>query len=318
MYKRKEYDFNYLINLKTCLEYNYSFEVNDIGPEKCGVYGETWYINTDIKKYFVKIHYLSSIIDGYKESLIALEFLKRNNIAFINEVVYSNTGKLYVDFNGGILAVFGFINGEHCGKEQVDYFRTELYKMLISLYRVTLKRDLGTKETFSDDCATYILDKVKEYKLLQKYDKQIIGYYEILNELSCKCKKTSFDFYITHGDASNNIIYRGNQLFLVDWDRFKIACPERDIWFMIRSQEDIKVIQESFYKNGFDYEIKKERLLYYPLYCYFSYLKDHIVSIEETDNPRMKRLILNYIHRLFFDGFICRKINELGELKIND
>lgn len=318
MYDKKNYSSKYLLEIKKCLELNYKFKVIDIGPAQRGVYGETWYVYTRNRKYFVKINYLSCILEQFKESLVALKFMENKGIDFINNVVQTKNKDLYIEFFDGILAVFEFIEGQRCRRENIDLVRLNLYEIFTQLYQVPILNGMGLSENFPIACANFVLDKINAYELFKRYYTQITEYFHLLREMSKLCKKITFNYYITHGDAGNNLIQNGNNFYLVDWDTFRVSCPERDIWFMIRSEDDIKVIQEIFYKKGFSYEIEKERLLYYPTYSFFYYLKCHIVAIEETNDPRKKRLILNYVHRLFFNGFISKQIEKLKDSILYD
>ena len=133
----------------------------------------------------------------------------------------------------------------------------------------------------------------------------------MMNDFSERCKGIDERQVLTHGDIGNNLIKNNQRLYIIDWDYSRVAFPERDIWFMVRSLDEYEKIKAMFINSGIDIPIRKERLIYYSLHSFFFHFLNHLVDIEETTDERKKRLITNYTHRLFFNSFINEQIEFL-------
>lgn len=308
MYNKILNDLEYESEIKNFIEKQYDFSVDRISPAKRGSYGETWHIEAQGKRYFVKIHFLSSIIHCYKNSLELLDYLKKNNFEFINYVIPSKSEQLYYEFKNGILAVFSYIEGELVSRGELQ--TEQIYELLINIYHVPINSRFPA-EDFSLFPAEGVLAKVKEYAVFPKYLFTLEKYYDMMRDFSERCKCIDEKAVLTHGDIGNNLMKNDGRLYIIDWDYARIAYPERDIWFMLRSVEEYEKIKAMFNQNGINIPLRKERLLYYSLHSFFFHFLNHMVDIEETTDERKKRLIINYTHRLFFNSFINEQIEFL-------
>ena len=104
------------------------------------------------------------------------------------------------------------------------------------------------------------------------------------------------------------MIFHDDRFFVVDWDTAKIAHPERDLWYVVRSCEELELAKNELEKNGVGVSISINRMIYYALQSYFTHLWNHIVAIEGTTDEREKRRLVNYIRRYFFNGFFNDQI----------
>ena len=81
------------LDLQGNLEKYYGFHISNIRPADRGSYGETWSVNTLEGNFFVKVHFLKSILEDYRNSLIILDYLQRQAIEFIHTVILTIDGK---------------------------------------------------------------------------------------------------------------------------------------------------------------------------------------------------------------------------------
>ncbi len=309
MYNKAITDEAYAERIKEHIQKNYSLTIDGIFPGQRGSYGETWCIIADQRKYFVKIHFLTSILDNYRNSLTILEHINKDGLDFAHRVIPTKEGKLWDEFDTGLLAVFSYVDG--LKRERSEVSMAEIYRLLGKLYNVSTSGLQLEKEYFSVEPADKTIEKVKEYPVLHIYRDRLNGYRDLLLEASDKCKGLKDDMVITHGDIGNNIIESDGRLFVVDWDTAKTAYPERDIWFMVKTYEELSFAKESLKKNGVKTPIRKDRLLYYGVYGFFFHFWNHVVSMEEATDDRKKRLICNYMRRYFFNAFINEQIDFL-------
>lgn len=313
MYNKIISDNEYKIKIKNFIETKYDFCIHVIIPADRGAYGETWYVEAQDKKYFVKIHFLTSILDDYKNSLTILEHLRTHGMDFIHNVILAKDGQLWCEYKGGVLAVFSYVRGERCDRTVLPC--ENIYKLLGKLYCVPTDNTLLAIDDFPVICAKNTLQKVKDYPSFQSYMPTLNAYYDMLCDASELCKALDEKKVITHGDIGNNLIVSNGHIYVVDWDTSKVAYPERDIWFMVKSCGDLTKAKDELRKNGMDSPISTKRLLYYGLYGFFSHFWNHIVAIEETVDERKRRLLSNYLRRYFFNAFINEQIEFLSKIK---
>lgn len=294
------------LDLQGNLEKYYGFHISNIRPADRGSYGETWLVNTLEGNFFVKVHFLKSILEDYRNSLIILDYLQRQAIEFIHTVILTIDGKLWCKYKCGVMAVFSYISGQHCNRGVVPC--KEICKLLSGLYKIPVEGRL--METFSNtfDKSFETLQKVRNIPSLIKYVPTIEKYFNMLDEVAKICFNGSLKKVITHGDIGNNMIFHDDRFFVVDWDTAKIAHPERDLWYVVRSCEELELAKNELEKNGVGVSISINRMIYYALQSYFTHLWNHIVAIEGTTDEREKRRLVNYIRRYFFNGFFNDQI----------
>ncbi len=298
--------------LKECIEQNYNLVIETIVPAKRGAYGETWNIVTKGRNYFAKVHYMSNKMERYKVSLGIVDYLYQQNITFINHVIKTRENTLYVEYGGGVLALFDYIEGENSKQYEV----TDLLHLLTEVYQKSLPDGTVDKEDFNIYCADFVLSRQKEYPIISSNIETLKCYYDRLQNAREKCKTSRDHMYITHGDSASNIMMQKEQMIIIDWDNVKVASPERDLWFMIHSVSDVDRFNKILLKDGIDYQLRGERLRFYCYYNYFYYFQDHLLAIEETSDSYQKRRILNYIHFLFFGGYILEQMYTIEKIQL--
>lgn len=284
-------DYKYLESLKDHIYLNYGIDALSITPAKRGYVGETWKLDVDNKSYFVKLVYSKQFIENYKRSFNVINYLNDNDINYISRIVKTRKGKLYSVFDGAVLGVFYWIDGENI---ENDITKVEEIKLLSHIYTVECKSLNLPHECFTDGYSlTFEKQMAKleyEYKKECIYDTIIDNIDKInyrkshLKFFSQKCKSDKTNFYITHGDAGGNIIKNGNLFYIIDWDDPKIAPPERDAWFCMNKIWTIDAWNQAFINNGINYKLRNERLAYYAYSMYFLYLTEQIETFFEIGN----------------------------------
>jgi hypothetical protein len=93
-----------------------------------------------------------------------------------------------------------------------------------------------------------------------------------LRHFSEICAGDESGFAFTHGDAGGNVLVRGGNYRIVDWDTPLFAPPERDAWFCLHLPWAMQAFHGALRQNGIGYTLRPERLAYYCYHMYFYYL----------------------------------------------
>lgn len=304
MYELRHNDESFKILLRNTIQQEYELNIRQIVPAKRGYHGETWILYANNTKYFMKIDYSPFHQKIYAENLNIILFLQTRGIDFVGKVIKNKKNENFIRFYGGVLAIFDYINGDHCR----DYDKTTLFKSLAQIYSIPHSNIKIEQEDFSIDCAYYVLENMNcldgliDYKMISQYANRLV-------ELSEFCKSNLNGLFITHGDCGGNIIKCGEKLYIVDWDNPKLAAPERDIWLLVCDYSDILMFNTILSNMGINYSIQKSRLAFYSYYNYFYYLKEHLVQYKSTDDVMMLRRIRGFVRRFFPRGWINQQIN---------
>lgn len=270
-----------------CEEYN--FKDVSLTPARRGFYGETWKMKADNNDYFVKLIYFAEYQDIYESSFEVINFLCNNGIDFINTVVKTANGNLFTHFDGAVLGIFDWIDGENIETNESKVWE---YQLLAKVYAIPIDGVNIRKEDFSGKSADIFF---RQWKLAE--DRDILFFLEKNQEklkyrarrleyFSNLCRKDTSNFYITHGDAGGNFLVNKGKYFLVDWDDVLLAPPERDAWVMGYCDWARCLFQKTLGENGIKYVLKPERLAYYCYYMFFFWLTWLIKcsNIKEIEN----------------------------------
>lgn len=253
-----------------CKEYN--FNSINFTPAKRGFYGETWRLDTCDNSYFIKLVYFEEHKEIYKRSFKIVEHLCNHGIDFISRIIKTAGGRLYTHFDGAILGVFNWIDGENI---ETDETKTPEFQMLARVYTVSPCNILIPREDFSGKSADDFFRQWKkinntQVNLLLEKNRTMLEYRaERLKYFSELCKGDTTGFYITHGDAGRNFVVDGDKNFIVDWDSSLLAPPERDAWEAGFQDWARCLFNKSLRQNGIDYTLRAERLAYYSYYVFF-------------------------------------------------
>lgn len=293
------------------LTIEYGFSVKDIFPAKRGFYGETWNIQTESGKYFLKIDYWNHHKEEYQNSLSVVQYITDSGISFVPKVIKTEDGNLYSCFRQGTAAVFEYIPGE-----LFENWSTEqLYSRLAAIYQLKPNRITLKTENFG----TELLDTFQQLrnlpdlpaavkKALAEKESVLSRYVERLKEFSTACKDDKTNFYITHGDSGGNCILNENQLFLVDWDSCLLAPIERDAWIFICDRDEMEKINTILAKNRIDYRLEQNRLCYYCYHFFFHYLNEYLKSIVDAKSEEQKTEITESLIAYLADCWIYQRL----------
>jgi len=322
LYNKTVRDKAYQFRLAEFLQTQYNLISLKLTEAPRGFYGETWNLETADKNYFVKIDYSESHKTVYAESFSALAHLEAYNIDFVSKVIKTTCGHLFTIFDGAILGVFEWIDGENIQNETT---KVHEYKMLSKVYTVPTENIYIEKENFIADCVSEFhshIDTLKQRKSassekllgLCSHQKPFLSHCE--NRLQLFAKKCQFDynnFYITHGDAGGNVIQNEDKFWLVDWDLPRLAPPERDAWFCMNRPAFMKSFKNALSENGIDYSFKDERLCYYAYQSVFEYLNNFLHAFFEL--PAAADEIIFYTEN-FFTCWILESLEYADKIEI--
>ena len=265
----------YTKNLRDFICEEYHLKEISLTPAQRGFYGETWKATSHSNAYFVKLIYFPEYQDIYERSFEVIDFLCSKGIDFINTIVKTVNGNLFTHFDGAVLGLFDWIDGENIETNETKLWE---YQLLAKVYTVPVNEVNIRKEDFSGKSADIFF---KQWK--QTEDQEILSFLEKNQEklkyrarrlkyFSDLCREDTSDFYITHGDAGGNFFVNGDKHFLVDWDDVLFAPPERDAWVMGFCDWARCLFQKSLHQQGIQYVLRPERLAYYCYYMFFFWL----------------------------------------------
>lgn len=310
----------YMNELHLFLSCEYDLQIENIFPAKRGFYGETWDIQTENGKYFLKIDYWNHHKKELQNSLPIIQYMTDSGVSFVPKIIKTKDCYLYSNFQQGTAVVFEHVPGEL----SEDCSTTQLYDRLAKIYRLktdglALKTEnFGTEriETFLNlQCLSEIPAEVKT--ALANKEADISRYIERLKLFSTVCKSSKGNFHITHGDAGGNCILDENQLFIVDWDSVMLAPIERDAWIYICDKNEMQKINSILSENGIDYTLEQNRLCYYCYDFFFHYLNEYLKSIIDAESEWQKKEIAHSLIEYLTDCWIYKRL-ETADLMGKD
>ena len=303
-------DKEYIEKLQDVINCQYNLKINKIVESSRGVDGETWIAYSNKNKYFIKIAYYNSHKKKFINSINTLNILNKNNIRNINKVIKTKLLQDYIDFEGGMLAIYSFVDGSidynHPYNKIIKYL-TPIYKLDddISMLKYEDFNVDGLINTTKENIKSAKKDKTLN-KILSKYSNLLSDYFIKLGYYYSKVDKNS-KMFITHGDACVNVMVSDNRACLIDWDDTLVAPIERDCWFFIDSYDKITYINEYLDKNGVDYTLSYGLLAFYAYKSALVYLNEAISKYFEIKNND----ILIEIEEIL-NGWVSKKIESIN------
>ena len=289
----------YLARLCGFVDDQYGIKVEGIEPATRGFYGETWKLDAGERSYFVKLCYSSPQKGVYERSFPVVEHLYQHGIDFISHIVKTKDGALSTQFDGAVVGVFDWIDGE---LTETDQTKGPEYDMLARIYTVPVDGVTIRREDFSGDSAAEFLqmwqacDDPDVCALFESRRQKLIERARRLSHFAALCQGDQTGFVITHGDAGGNLIVGPDKCYIVDWDDPLLAPPERDAWNMVCYKGwSTALFEAALRRHGIDYRLRTERVAYYCYYYCFFYLVELLQGLER---PGVKDRL-----RVFFDDW---------------
>ena len=292
MYSSVVRDGAYKSRLCEFIRQEYRLAPAQITPAKRGFYGETWRLDTENGPYFLKLDYSTAHKGVYERSFPAIEHLRRHGIDFVSKIVKTCQGALCTRFDGAVLGLFDWIDGENI---ETDDTKGPEYQMLAKVYTVPTEGLDLRREDFSAQSAARFYQQWDGLKRMPPRDEatRILTLFEEnranlerwsgrLDHFSGLCQGDLTPFFITHGDAGGNLIVGKDGYFIVDWDDPVLAPPERDGWFMYGQDWAADTFHRALRQNGIPYTLRPERLLYYIYHYIFFYLTELLDGFLEA------------------------------------
>jgi Ser/Thr protein kinase RdoA (MazF antagonist) len=306
LYSNVERSDAYKTRLLDFIKRDYETEAVGITPAKRGFYGETWRLGASDTSYFLKLVYPAVHKPVYERSFHIVQHLCDHGIDFISRIVKTANGRLFTQFDGAVLGVFDWIDGQNIQNEKT---KIQEYRMLAKVYTVSPRGISIPREDFSGNSADKFFE---QWKTLQ--DKTLCSLFEKnrakiehraarLKRFSGLCRGDTKHFFITHGDAGGNVIENGNKHFIVDWDNSMLAPMERDAWFCMSWDWAMTAWGDALCENRIKYTLRSERLAYYCYDFFFFYLNAYLDASTQADT------VEEYI-----DGWIAESFRYADEI----
>jgi len=276
MYSSIKRDAGFDRHLRNFIDEHYPIQPTDITPAARGFYGETWRIDAPQGRIFAKLD-CSPHQSVYERSFPVIDHLCANGIDFISKIVKTREGDLHTRFEGGVLGLFDWIDGEN---REDDATKPHEYQMLAKVYTVDPAGLAIPREEFKARGADRFFERRARVgdkdilALLEGKRAEIDACARQLRHFSRICAGDETGFAITHGDAGGNVLVHGEKYHIIDWDIPLLAPPERDAWFWMHRPWAMRAFHEALRQNGIHYALRPERLAYYCYYMYFFYLNE--------------------------------------------
>jgi len=279
-------DEEYRQRLRDFIVENYPLWPAAITPARRGYFGETWRIACGADSFFAKlVHGYHAA--RYQQSFAVIEHLYAHRIDCISRIVKTRGGALYCEFEGGILGLFDWIEGEN---REDDSTKPCEYQILARVYAVDPAGLEIAREDFSPRAADRFYEqwaRVEDETILalleSKREDIGIGARQ-LRRFAQLCRDDLSGFVITHGDAGGNVLVHKNEYHIVDSDDPLLAPPERDAWFWMHRPWAMRAFHDALRQNGIAYTLRPERLAYYCYHMYFYYLNEFLNTYFELGN----------------------------------
>jgi hypothetical protein len=301
MYSSVSRNADYIGRLSDFIRQEYQINPDSVMPAKRGYYGETWKLEAaDDVRYFIKIVCAAEHQPIYERSFPVIQHLCDHGIDFISKIKQTKDGKLSTKFEGAVLGIFDWIDGENI---ENDDTKIPEYQMLAMVYTVPACGVSISRETFSTKHAVkffeqWSLSDDKQLLLLfEKHRAKIQHRAERLRKFAELCESDTSDFVITHGDAGGNFMTSGERNYIVDWDNPLLAPPERDAWVMCGNDWARNAFNEALRRNGIAYTLQPKRLAYYCYDFFFYYLTAFLDASAQADT--VEEYIDGWINRSF-------------------
>jgi Ser/Thr protein kinase RdoA (MazF antagonist) len=291
--------------LKEIISRNYGFKITNITPGPRGFVAETYIIDTSNERYFAKVVKISRYSENIEAGLPALIELHEAGFDQISYPIATIDQQLSVKFDGSILTLYNFIEGEWTfdydfeayvalmAKIHQTTIRTPLIREAFDITPVmnALRRELDDleKSTYTNPHQRKLQDIINEYR--HELAADMANFDAIVRHV----RQTNIPFVLTHGDASGNILQASSgKLYMIDWDDMLLAPRERDIWFHVGTNQATAEFLPIYQRYFPSYQVDASLFAFYLYKRYFEDVEgwcDKILDAETPDDEHANHLI---------------------------
>ncbi|MHB1154565.1 MAG: hypothetical protein ACYCWE_03345 [Eubacteriales bacterium] len=294
-------------NIIKQIEMAYGFSIKSYAPAPRGFWAETFIINTDKNKYFIKIHKDFPWESTLRTSL-DIQFQMAEQINYIPKPIKTqNNMILHTLDDKRIASLYTYIDG-------INYFTNdvcEVLSLMANIYNLNIKCDSKYDYKFY---AEKIMGEmqINEYdtqsEILRNFIKQnrgvYIKYWNLYKILVNQIRNKNSKCYLTHGDIAKNLMIDANkQVFIVDWDRIHLGPIELDLNEFVDRNTNITKLENTAKNAGLDWKFDKDYHNYFILNKLYYNLRNLLYLF--SDNITTENLIG---HQQYIDNIINKMI----------
>lgn len=286
----------YRRRLKDAVCAQYGISADRIQPAKRGFYGETWKLTGSSGSYFLKCDFLPFHQVKFQKSLSVVDYLCKNGINFAGQVLRTREGRLDGRFDGAVLGLFAWIDGENV---ETDQTKSAEYQMLCQVYQLTRPGLDIPRAVFSDSAAADVFRQWQYLRtaprdeadravlaVLEQYGDELHRCAHQLSRFAKLCRQEPGTFFMTHGDAGGNFVAGKTQNYILDWDEAMYAPVERDAWVMSCYSWARHLFEDTLAACGLPCRLHPARLAFYCYHMYFFYLSEYLSAHQLFDQSR--------------------------------
>ena len=257
-------------NIITQVEGTYGFSIKSYVPAPRGWWAETYILDTDKDKYFIKIFKENLPFEVSLRTSLDIQFQMAEQIKYIPKPIRTRNGTiLHTLDNKRVIALYTCINGTKYSAKSA----CEILNLMVNVYKLDIRCDsIYYFEFYSEKIIKDL--KINKYstksKTLTGYMNRnrdfFIKYWNLYEDLVYRVRNKKNKLYLTHGDIGVNLMVDDNeQVFIVDWDSIHLGPIERDLREYIDFSTDIKQLEAIAKNAGLYWEFDKDYHNYFIL-----------------------------------------------------
>ena len=275
-----------LCRLGETLSAEYGWSDLRLTPADRGFYGEAWRADTAQGCFFVKLIAYRRHIPGFLQSLAAVRRMNDMGLDFISRPVETRSGDGFIPVLDGVVAVFRFEEGLHTE----EYPLERLFERMADVYRLPtedfelpweqfgINEYLGFRDALriaKDSEAPAVKDVLA---VMNAHRAELEMCAEVLRKVVPLCRKMPVHRAITSGDVGGNVLLRGDEMIVIDWDQLAIAPIKRDMWFYMQDMRQIDLVNGVIARQELPVRVEPARLAYYACSRTFFYMWEYLFA----------------------------------------
>lgn len=225
-------------------------------------------------------------IPGFLQSLAAVRRMNDMGLDFISRPVETRSGDGFIPVLDGVAAVFRFEEELHTE----EYPLERLFERMAVVYRLPtedfelpweqfgMNEYLGFRDALriaKDSEAPAVKDVLA---VMNAHRAELEMCAEVLRKVIPLCRKMPVHRAITSGDVGGNVLLRGDEMIVIDWDQLAIAPIERDMWFYMQDMRQIDLVNGVMARQELSVRVEPARLAYYACSRTFFYMREYLFA----------------------------------------